>query len=102
VNPSADVPESYQGVTVVTRDGKRISGIRINEDTFTVQLRLPNEQFHSFIKDEQREVGQDEKSLMPAYKNMAADDLQDLLAYLVSLRGETAKGARTKQAEGIR
>lgn len=102
VNPSADVPESYRGVTVITRDGKRISGIRVNEDTFTVQLRLPNEQFRSYIKDEQREVREDAKSLMPAYKNMPAADLSDLLAYLLSLRGDTAKNATTKKAEGIR
>lgn len=101
VNPSADVPESFQGVTVVTRDGKKISGIRINEDTFTVQLRLPNQQFRSFLKDEAREVHEETKSLMPAYNSLPADDLANLIAYLASLRGETAKGAKSKQAEGI-
>lgn len=101
VKPSADVPESYQAVSVVTRDGKKISGIRINEDTFTVQLRLPNEEFRSFVKEEQREVRAETKSLMPAYTSLPPEDLQNLIAYLSSLRGETAKGAKTKQAEGI-
>ena len=56
VNPSADIPEEYEGVTVVTRDGKRITGVRINEDTFTVQLRDPSQNFRMFQKDEVREV----------------------------------------------
>ncbi len=40
-----------------------------------------------FQKDEVREVREVDKSLMPAYRNLAADDLQNLLAYLNSLRG---------------
>jgi cytochrome c oxidase cbb3-type subunit 3 len=101
VDPSADVPESYKGVTVVTKDGKRISGIRMNEDTFTVQLRLPSEQFRSLLKEDAKEVREETKSLMPPYNNLSADDLTNLIAYLASLRGESAKGATTKQAEGI-
>src|SRR6266851_2423319 len=33
LNPSADIPEGYAGVTVITKDGKRVIGVRINEDT---------------------------------------------------------------------
>jgi putative heme-binding domain-containing protein len=102
VNPSADVPDSYQGVTVLTKDGKKVSGIRINEDTFSVQVRLANEHFRSFVKEDAREVRAEKASLMPAYKNLPAADLDNLVAYLSSLRGTTDKGTKAKQAEGIR
>ena len=102
VNPSADVPEEYAGVTVVTRDGQRITGVRINEDTFTLQLRDASQNFRMFQKDEVQGVIPETKSLMPAYNSFAADDLQNLLAYLDSLRGDLKAGADVKKAEGIR
>lgn len=102
VDPSADIADRYDGVTVVTKDGKRITGVRANEDTFTVQLRLPSQAYQSFIKDEVREVIPQAKSLMPAYKSMPRKDLEDLVAYLSGLRGDVLKGAKTNAAEGIR
>jgi cytochrome c oxidase cbb3-type subunit 3 len=102
VNPSADIPEDFEGVTVVARDGKRITGIRINEDTFTVQLRDPSQKFRMFQKSEAREVVHEKKSLMPAYSSLSQEDLQNLLAYLDSLRGEVKAGADVRQAEGIK
>jgi putative heme-binding domain-containing protein len=102
VNPSADIPQEYGGVTVVTRDGKRITGVRINEDTFTVQLRDPSQNFQMFQKDEVQQVIPETKSLMPAYSSLAKDELQNLLAYLDTLRGDLHAGAGVKKAEGIR
>ncbi|HKX00796.1 MAG TPA: c-type cytochrome [Bryobacteraceae bacterium] len=93
INPSADIPDEFNGVTVVTRDGKRITGIRINEDTFTVQLRDASQKFRMFEKDEVKSVTHETKSLMPAYSSLPNDDLQNLLAYLDSLRGDLNAGA---------
>jgi cytochrome c oxidase cbb3-type subunit III len=100
--PSADIPDSYTGVTVVERDGRRVTGVRINEDTFTVQLRDLSQKFRMYRKDEVRQVLHETKSLMPDYKSLPAADLDDLLAYLDSLRGGLAAGAGVKQAEGVR
>ena len=102
VNPSGDIPEDYAGVTVVTRDGKRVSGVRINEDTFTVQLRDTSQNFQMFQKDEVQEVIHESKSLMPAYNSISHDDLQNLLAYLDGLRGDVSAGAGVKKEKGIR
>jgi putative heme-binding domain-containing protein len=98
--PSADVPPQYEGVTVVTRQGTRVQGVRVNEDTFSVQLRDASQKFRSFRKEDVREVSPVKQSLMPAYKQLPAKDLDDLVAYLASLRGEAA--GSVKQAEGIR
>lgn len=101
VNPSADVPENYQGITIITRDGKRYSGVRVNEDSFTVQVRLPNQKFMSFDKQAiQREIPE-KKSPMPAYRLNAAD-LNNLLAYLGSLAGSPNESAGTTEEPRLR
>jgi putative heme-binding domain-containing protein len=76
-------------VRVVTRDGREMRGVRINEDSLTIQLRELNGQFSSFRK---RDLQQLEKetgtSLMPGYKDrLTAGELADLVAYLWTLRG---------------
>lgn len=102
VNPSADIPQEYQGVTVVTRDGRNVTGVRINEDTFSVQLRDASQQFRMFQKDSVREVKDVDKSLMPGYTSLSDSDLQNLLAYLNTLRGNAEKNDRVNKAPGIR
>ena len=76
-------------VRVTTREGREVQGARINEDSFSIQLRDANGQFHSFrkadLKEIQKEFG---KSLMPGYKDrVAASEIDDLVAYLSSLGG---------------
>lgn len=102
LDPSADIPEQFEGVTVVARDGKKITGVRINEDNFSVQLRDRSGRFHMFQKDQVAQVIHETKSLMPPYHSFSKDDLQNLLAYLDSLRGELNAGAGVKKAEGIK
>jgi cytochrome c oxidase cbb3-type subunit 3 len=102
VTPSADIPEEYAGVTVITKDGKRITGVRVNEDTFTVQLRDASQNFQMFRKDEVPEVIPEKKSLMPPYSSLNKDDLQNLLAFLDTLRGNLGAGAAVKTVEEIR
>ncbi|MCC6862016.1 MAG: c-type cytochrome [Bryobacterales bacterium] len=102
LKPSLDVPPEYEGVTVVAHDGRRTTGVRVNEDTFSVQLRDLTQGFRLFQKDEVKQVIHESASLMPAYDKLTAQELNDLLAYLKTLRGEIAAGGEAKQAEGIR
>jgi cytochrome c oxidase cbb3-type subunit 3 len=87
---SKDVPRQYETVVAVTQDGKRIPGIRLNEDTFSLQLMDLQERFQFFLKEGLREVTYERRSLMPDYDEQVLSEkgLQDLLAYLQSLRGE--------------
>ncbi|HEY3838835.1 MAG TPA: c-type cytochrome [Bryobacteraceae bacterium] len=101
VDPSADIAENYGGVTVVTREGRRVSGVRVNEDTFTVQIRKPDQAFALFDKAQVKEVIHETKSMMPAYNHLSAVDLQNLLAYLTTLRGSQSSGADANKAQGI-
>ena len=87
--PSRNLDE-FLPVRVVTPDGKEVRGLRINEDTFTIQIRDPNNELHSYRKADLREVQKEfGKSLMPAFKDrLPASDVNDLVAYLSSLRGD--------------
>ena len=88
--PGKKFPRQYQTVSVVTRDGKRITGVRKNEDTFSLQLMSADEQLHLFLKRDLEEVISESYSLMPAYdrKMLSDQDLKDVVAYLDGLRGK--------------
>jgi cytochrome c1 len=75
-------------VRLTTRDGRRITGIRLNEDTFTVQVR-ESDGVHSFLKQDLKEYTKEPgKSPMPAYRGALTDsELDHIVAYLASLRG---------------
>jgi putative heme-binding domain-containing protein len=90
LQPETALPEGFLQVRVVTRDGRRITGVRLSEDTFTIQLSDLNGRPYSFtkqeLKDFQKDVG---KSPMPSYQGVfTAAELDDLIAYLASLRGK--------------
>jgi hypothetical protein len=75
-------------VRAVTRDGKVINGRRLNEDTYTVQILDDQERLLSLAKADLREFTVLTTSPMPSFKNqLGADDLADLVAYLLSLKG---------------
>ncbi len=84
------LPLIYDTVTVVTVSGQKIVGVARNEDTFSIQLLDTHQQLQVFLKKDLKEVTHERKSLMPAYSEqmLKPADLQDLVAYLESLRGE--------------
>jgi putative heme-binding domain-containing protein len=86
--PSDTIARGYSTVTVVTRDGQRIRGVRRNEDTFSIQMLDMNERLRGFLKSDLREVIEEPGSLMPAYGLEKLTDAQvdNLVRYLVSLR----------------
>jgi cytochrome c oxidase cbb3-type subunit 3 len=89
LKPGAAVPEKFKVVTVLTTGGRTVRGMRVNEDTFTIQLRDAGGRFHSFRKSELSKIDrEDNASLMPSYESkFTAAELDDLIAYLASLRG---------------
>jgi len=84
------IPAEYDTVTAVTRDGERVIGVAKNEDAFSLQLLGQDDKLHLFLKKDLREVIHERRSLMPAYaeSRLSKRELQNLLAYLTSLRGE--------------
>ena len=89
ISPSAYIPQAYSAVSATTRDGKHISGISLNEDDYTLQIRDMAQDLHSLNKSELREFRFSKDSLMPAYgSTLSEGELDDLVAYLSSLRAE--------------
>ncbi len=76
-------------IQVQTKRSQRLSGIRLNEDTYSVQFRDLSGNLHSFWKEDLSEFHKDfQKSPMPSFRTVFSDgELTDLVAYLVSLRG---------------
>ena len=87
-NAAWEVTSGYETVRVVTQDGRRITGVRRNEDNFSIQLMDQREEIHTFLKKDLREVIYERRSLMPEYTEqvLSNEELQNLLAYLDSLR----------------
>ncbi len=83
------LPLVYDTVTVVTANGEKITGIARNEDTYSLQMITTAQELQSFVKKDLKEVKRERKSLMPPYSEDALDaaQLQDLIAYLETLRG---------------
>lgn len=88
IDPTASLLPVHRSVRAVTRDGKLISGRRLNEDTYTVQLIDTEQRLVSLTKADLREYTVLKTSSMPSYKDkLSAAELEDLVAYLRSLKG---------------
>jgi putative heme-binding domain-containing protein len=88
VDPTSRMMPINRPIRIVTKDGKTIMGRRLNEDTFTVQLIDDQERLLSLAKADLREYTILKTSTMPSYKDtLNAQEMADLLAYLVSLKG---------------
>jgi len=89
VRPEADVPIRYRAVEVVLKNGRTVTGIRLNEDDISIQLRDTNDNLRSFNKENIQDIRHDKPALMPAYGAiLSGKELDDVVAYLNSLRGE--------------
>jgi cytochrome c oxidase cbb3-type subunit 3 len=96
-----DLALRYDTVTAVTADGRTIVGVPMNEDTFTVQLMDTTERVHSLDKKTLKSLRHENRSLMPAYgtDRLANADLDDVIAYLQSLRAPTPTRKRGSSHE---
>jgi putative heme-binding domain-containing protein len=98
---SSSIRAGYEPVTLVTREGERIRGVRKNEDSFSIQVMDMRERIQGYLKANLSSVVHESQSVMPAYGADRINDraLDDVLRYLGTLRGVTARGAGAGQAE---
>ncbi len=90
LEPAARVPDGHVVVTARPTSGPAVRGVRVSEDAFWVHVRDPGGRLHAFrvaeLAEFTREAG---ASLMPAYGGqLSAAELNDVVAYLASLRGQ--------------
>jgi cytochrome c oxidase cbb3-type subunit III len=88
VDPSSQMMPINRPVRAVTKDGKVVNGRRLNEDTYSVQLIDDQEHLLSLTKADLREYTILKTSTMPSFKDaLNTDELSDVVAYLLSLKG---------------
>lgn len=88
-DPSAEVAPRWWTMRITRADGSTIEGLRMNEDTFTVRIMDNDENLWSFMKSEVRSSERITTSTMPAAANLTDSEVDDLVAYLFSLRRES-------------
>jgi len=88
LDPDAEVALVNRSVRVVTRDGVTINGRLLNHDNFSVQFIDTQSRLRAFMKADLREFAVLTESPMPSYQGkLSAQELADLVSYLMSLKG---------------
>jgi cytochrome c oxidase cbb3-type subunit III len=88
LDPTASMRPMNRSVRAVTKDGKTITGRRLNEDTYAVQLIDTQERLVSLDKTDLKEYAVIKISPMPSYQGkFSAQELADVVAYLLTLNG---------------
>jgi len=89
LEPASTLPEGFLEVRLTTKDGRGVTGVRLNEDTFSIQVIDLSGGLHSFLKSDLKELQRDTgKSPMPSFRGvLSASEVDDLVAYLYTLRG---------------
>jgi putative heme-binding domain-containing protein len=88
LDPSAAMWPINRPVKIVMKDGREIKGRRLNEDTYSVQILDDKEQLLSLDKADFKSYELSKTSPMPSLqKTFTADEVADMVAYLLSLKG---------------
>jgi putative heme-binding domain-containing protein len=87
-DPAADVAPEFLTMRLVTKENREIKAFRVNEDSFTIQIKDSSLRYQSFQKRDLLKVERlFSESLMPSYKTrLQPSQLDDLVAYLAGLR----------------
>jgi putative heme-binding domain-containing protein len=91
LTPNSDLRPEYATLTAVKRDGTKIVGVG-SLDNFTVQITDMAGNYYSFSRSDLASCARELKSLMPDNysQTLKPAEIDDLMAYLVSLRGAEA------------
>jgi putative heme-binding domain-containing protein len=88
VDPTSAMRPINRPVRAVGRDGAIITGRRLNEDSYTVQLMTDEGRLVSFVKSELKSLTVGTTSTMPSYREtLSPAAIADLVAYLATLKG---------------
>ncbi len=83
VDPNAEILVQNRYVEVITNAGVTITGRRLGEDTFTLQLIDTKENLQSLMKSDLRQIRLLTTSAMPSYKDkLSSVELADIVRYL--------------------
>lgn len=87
VDPAKEIA-GFNTVRLGTSSGEKLSGVRLNEDTWSIQIRDSKGQLRSFWKEDLAEIQVEQRTLMPSYaKHFTPAEIEDIVAYLSSIGG---------------
>jgi putative heme-binding domain-containing protein len=86
--PSASIVQGYQSYTVVTADGRLVTGILKEKSQTTIRLREQSGAWHTILIDDVETMERLPTSMMPEGLSnvLTRAQLRDLLSYLQSLK----------------
>ena len=86
LDPDAQVASPYWSLVAVTSTGNNIRGIRLNEDSFSLQVRDDEGRLLSLRKQDMKSVELIRRSPMPSFKGTLSDaQIDDVIAWLIGL-----------------
>lgn len=89
LDSQANIPDDFRMAQITTRDGRKIEGVRLNEDVDSIQVRDAGGKLHSYWKRELVSFKVERRSTMPSYADkLSGREINDAVAYLSTLRGE--------------
>jgi cytochrome c oxidase cbb3-type subunit 3 len=89
VNPGQEIDANFSMVKLTTRGGQKVTGVRMNEDTWSIQLRDSKLGLHSFWKQDLAELSVEKQTTMPSYaRQLNEKELADIVAFLASTGGD--------------
>jgi cytochrome c1 len=86
-DPNAALRPAVFSIRALTRDGKPVIGLRLNEDRYSVQFIDDQERLRSLNKSDLREFAVLPTARMPSYRDkLTEQEMTDLVSYLRSLK----------------
>ena len=97
-DPENKLPSRSNATTVVTRAGEKVTGIVRSNDNFSLALQTLDGSFRFFHKSDLKQIDMEAHSLMPDNYSatLHGDELNDLIAYLLSVGTENASRVTTQ------
>jgi len=104
LDPERNLPPQKRATTVVTRTGRKFTGMLKVDDNFSVSIQTMDGAFHFFQKSQLSHIDLGSRSLMPVYYGSMLNDEQinDLISYLLHVGTETSKRSRTQSSKSDR
>lgn len=88
ISPADSIAAQNRLVKIVTRQGMTVTGRRLNEDTYTIQLIDAQERLLSFSKSDLREYTLLQTTPMPSYQGkLSSQEIADVVSFLLSQKG---------------
>jgi cytochrome c oxidase cbb3-type subunit III len=98
--PNDNLTPRARSAVILTRDGRKFSGLIRNQDNFSVQLQSLDGTFHLLGRSELASITYEAQSLMPAdySQRLTPAELNDLVSFLMrAASAEPGAGRRAKR-----